>query len=473
MTESRENASGVSRRAVLASSVSGLAALGLASSPAVSTTERHSWSSGVDYDVVVVGAGFAGATAARELGKSGLRVLVLEARGRVGGRTFTSEFLGELTEFGGMSIHWLQPHIWAEVTRYGWELHESQGGDRQFIGVTRDGRVLTGDEGKSASRLHLEAFNQLCANSFETFPRPYTPLHTKAALKADKQSLKSALGELDDPIGREFLETLLSAGLTGCPVEEASTTMITRIHALGGWNLRSMFDTLASYKIKKGTANAIDDMLVDSEADVRLNAPVRDISQNKDAAVVATDTETISANAVVLTIPINTYENIRFTPELSEAKRKVVSKGQPGRGLKFYLRVKEELGRVQCMSTSGPIGLLSTERHGDEGTVMVGFSHRDRLDVNDRTQITAGVHQFFPGVTVQEIAGYDWIADRYSKGAWDAYRPGEMNERLVTLAAPEGRLYFAGSTTAAWHEFIDGAVESGTRAAREVLRSVA
>jgi choline dehydrogenase-like flavoprotein len=62
-----------------------------------------------DADVVVIGAGFAGLVAARELGRAGLEVIVLEARDRVGGRTWTDRRLGHDLELGGTWVHWVQP----------------------------------------------------------------------------------------------------------------------------------------------------------------------------------------------------------------------------------------------------------------------------------------------------------------------------------------------------------------------------
>ena len=73
-------------------------------------------------DVVVVGGGIAGLITARELTKAGLRVVVLEARERLGGRVWTDRRLGRDLEIGGTWLHWLQPHVWAEITRYGLEV---------------------------------------------------------------------------------------------------------------------------------------------------------------------------------------------------------------------------------------------------------------------------------------------------------------------------------------------------------------
>src|SRR5262249_21132841 len=82
------------------------------------------------FDVIVVGAGFAGLTAARELGLRGASVLVLEARDRIGGRTWTTERLGRELELGGTWVHWAQPLVWAEIQRYGLALSQSPAPER-------------------------------------------------------------------------------------------------------------------------------------------------------------------------------------------------------------------------------------------------------------------------------------------------------------------------------------------------------
>src|SRR2546430_1020153 len=78
-----------------------------------------------DVDVVVIGAGFAGLVAARELGRAGLGVLVLEARDRVGGRTWTDRRLRHGPELGGTRVHWGQPHTRAAMTPYGRQVTRS------------------------------------------------------------------------------------------------------------------------------------------------------------------------------------------------------------------------------------------------------------------------------------------------------------------------------------------------------------
>ena len=73
----------------------------------------------IDFDIIVVGGGFAGVTAARDCERNGYKTLLLEARDRLGGRTWTSEFEGEPIELGGTWIYNSQPFVWSEVIRYG------------------------------------------------------------------------------------------------------------------------------------------------------------------------------------------------------------------------------------------------------------------------------------------------------------------------------------------------------------------
>ena len=85
------------------------------------------------WDVVVVGGGLAGITAARDLQQRGLRTMVIEANDRLGGRTYTIEDDGCKVELGGTWIHWTQPFIWAEKERYGLEIEETPGCVAEYI----------------------------------------------------------------------------------------------------------------------------------------------------------------------------------------------------------------------------------------------------------------------------------------------------------------------------------------------------
>src|ERR1700733_1074164 len=97
----------IERRTLLKTlAVGAVAAPGICRSATGAPTQPH--------DVLILGGAFAGVTAARELGQRGHRCVILEARGRLGGRTFSTEVFGEAADVGGQWIHWIQPHVWAE-----------------------------------------------------------------------------------------------------------------------------------------------------------------------------------------------------------------------------------------------------------------------------------------------------------------------------------------------------------------------
>ena len=83
-------------------------------------------------DVAIIGAGFSGLIAARELQTAGVEVEIFEARDRIGGRAWTDERLGRPLELGATWVHWMQPFVWSEIARYGQEIHPSPDYDRAF-----------------------------------------------------------------------------------------------------------------------------------------------------------------------------------------------------------------------------------------------------------------------------------------------------------------------------------------------------
>jgi monoamine oxidase len=118
--------SDVSRRNFIGAAGIAIAAAGLAPLNAVAATESSGTASG-DYDVIIIGGGFCGVTAARECRHAGLSVLLVEARNRLGGRTFTANFNGRPVDMGGTWVHWSQPHVWSEIRRSGLKLRETLG----------------------------------------------------------------------------------------------------------------------------------------------------------------------------------------------------------------------------------------------------------------------------------------------------------------------------------------------------------
>lgn len=428
------------------------------------------------YDVVVIGGGFAGVTAARELRLRGHRVLILEARDRLGGRTWTSDFSGQSVEMGGTWVHWFQPHVWAEITRYGLQVTESPRSDELRGWIS--GGTLHKMPSEQFYPMLNEAMHRFCHDAQEVFERPFDPLFKAEAVAAiDGLSVRDRLDTLDLP--RETLDLLNGQWASDCsaPIAEAGLSVALRWFALAGWDGLRMLDAVARYKLAAGTRSLIDAIVADGKPDLLLSAPVATVEQDAGAVSVTTrDGRGFSARAVVVTVPLNTLRALEFKPALSGAKQVAAAEGQASRGVKVWVRTR---GERPHFSGTAPddhgITSLHSEHHVPGATLLVGFGPAaDRLDVGDREAVARAVRAFLPDAEVEDVKAHDWVADEFSRGTWPVYRPHQLTRYLRELQQTEGRVFMAGSETAnGWCGFIDGAIESGLRAARRVAQHLA
>ena len=469
-TESARERNGLTRREILVS-----AAAAAATTAAGCATSRGELgartSSSTDFDAIVIGAGFAGATAAREIGADGRRVLVLEARTRLGGRTFTSNFVDHEVEYGGAWVHWLQPHVWAELERYGRGIVEDPLLDLDRTAVMfNDGTVRELDPLDFDARFS-DAFQKYNHDSRKLFPRPFDVEVSQELLEIDKHSAAERIAGLDlDEIQTAQLRGMLAL-YGGGVTEDYGIPGILKCYAAAGWNHAAFADAETHYRIEGGTVDLIGDMLEHAGAEVITGLPVVSIERSRDSVAVTTEDGTVyRAGVCIVTAPLNTLGSIRFTPELSAEKRQLIAEGQLSQGAKLYVHVEEDLGRYFAFCDQDqPLNWVQTHAQGpDLGTILsITVARVSTLNVNDPAAVEAATKALIPGVNVLASSAYDWVADPFSRGAWPAHRVGQFS-RIGALREREGRLILAGAITSkGWHEYIDGAVESGLRAGRE------
>jgi monoamine oxidase len=422
---------------------------------------------GDPHDVIVVGGGFAGVTAARELERSGHATLLVEARDRLGGRTWTAEFAGHEVELGGTWVHWFQAHLWAELCRYGLGLTESPAHD-ECVWVVGD-EVRRGKAADLWPRLFAGS-DRLCHDSQELLERPHDPFfHDITAV--DRLSVRDRLEELDlDDEGWDLNEALW-AGLCSAYVHETGLVAALRWHALAGWSAERMLSCSSRYKIAGGTRSLVEAIATDGDFAIRLGAPVAAVEVDRErVAVRLVDGEALEARAVVVAVPLNVLGSIEFTPPLSAGKREAATAGQSSHGVKTWARVRGERGFFALAPSRFGVTYLSAEYTVAGDTLLVGFGpDASVLDPTDYESVADVIRRLVPDVEVLEVHANDWTSDEFSRGTWSMPRPNAVTRYLRELQRPEGRVFLAGSDIASgWSGFIDGAVESGLSAARAV-----
>tara|TARA_B110000211_G_C14093461_1_gene561056 strand:- start:10432 stop:11880 length:1449 start_codon:yes stop_codon:yes gene_type:complete len=448
----------------------------LSSSASASTNMQGTGKTPYDYDVIVVGGGFAGITAARDTQKSGLKTLVLEARNRLGGRTFTSEFAGHKIELGGSLVHWLQPEVWAEIQRYGLEIFEIplMAAERTFI-KTADGKVI--EAGEQDMIAILEAINEFMKDSLYVWNRPYDPDFTKEAIdKVDHLSVADRLDQMSlTPIQRAGLDSffgILGAGET----KEVSFNEMMRIWALSNWNYAGFAGAIGQYKLKNGTKELLDAMVDDGGFEFKLSTHVKRIESKKDHAIITLqDGQKITSAAVVSALPSNVIGTIEFAPSLNKGKQAIFNEGNSGsKGQMFNAEVKGDIGNVSGMALScTKLPYFGVYKQTPEHTIVNGFITSEELDYMDDEAIQDALREFVPGIEVLSSVAYDWVNDPYSKGSYGSFKPNWIKKYASDVFKPEGRVNFAGTDfDKGWRGFISGAIGSGTKAAQATIKLI-
>lgn len=426
-------------------------------------------------DVIVVGAGLAGASAASALTARGLKITVIEARDRTGGRGFARAFVGtdEFLDFGGS---WITP--WHDRIRALSQKHNVI--LRLRFPITerrwyRDGALHSdGPTSLDDRNRHERAIARIAADA----------ILLKSGHDKDEKgrsiagvSFADYLDRIDPP---PATRDLLSAWWTvsgNAEKSQAPASELLGSSAYGEGLTDAMIDVWVQTLVG-GVSILAEKMLQASGATFLMSNPVVAIRNAADkVAVTLADGTLLGARAAVIATGLNPMRHIRFEPGLSAGKTDAIAKGHIGRAVKIW--VKATGIPVGILATGGGSGsgiewMFAERQSADGATLLVGFGvAADGWTPSMPRDAEIAMARFFPEAKILAVDWHDWIADPHSLGTWVSAIAG--SEALFDYEnwRAEGRLAFASSDFAPAHAgWFEGAVTSGEAAADEIARTL-
>jgi monoamine oxidase len=422
-------------------------------------------SDGKTAEVIVVGAGFAGLAAARDLAAAGLGVRVVEARGRPGGRTWTRTLQGTglSVELGGSWFTPGQTAVRAEIERHGLAV-------REYPPVTavrwRTGGVLRtgmpvgwGELGELEQALVRVATDSTAVGAGKE----------PAGLRS--LSANEYFNELGAPEAVvDFLHGWWSLMGGADPAKGAIVDLLGAIAGHGG--LVGLITDLR-YGPEQGWTALAEAMAAGLQ--VTYDARVARVEHGDDGvAVILEGGERLDTGAAVLAVPLNVLAHIEFDPPLPA--RLAESAGQnAGRAVKLVLHARGVPPRSVAAGRGEGLHWLYGDRETGEGVVVTAFGYEHpSFDPADRAAVERALRAFYPEAELLGFDWHDWNSDPESRGTWATAPVGRADLLDPARGAPVGRLTFATSDLAPEEQgWVEGALHAGAAAAAHLRKLAA
>ncbi|XP_048095168.1 LOW QUALITY PROTEIN: amine oxidase [flavin-containing] [Alosa alosa] len=447
------------------------------------------------YDVIVIGGGISGLSAAKLLTEEGLSPVVLEARDRVGGRTFTERNKEtKWVDLGGAYIGPTQNRILRLAKEYGIKTYKVNEKENLAHYVKGKTYPFKGPFPPMWNPLALMDYNNLWRTMDEMgkeIPRE-APWRAPHAEEWDKMTMQELFNKiLWTNVARQFAKLFVNVNVTSEPHEVSALWFLWYVKQCGG-TMRIFSTTNGGQERKfKGGSSQISEAMQRQLGDrVKLQSPVYSIDQTRDLVEVKTvNGETYKSKYVILAIPPGLNMKIHFTPELPPLRNQLVSRVPMGSVIKCMMYYEEAFwkkkgfcGSMVIEDEETPIGLTldDTKPDGSKPCIMGFILARKcrKLCILTKEERKKMICDIYSKVLSTEEALHpchyeekNWCEEEYSGGCYTAYYPpGILTQFGRVLREPEGRLYFAGTETATeWSGYMEGAVQAGERAAREIM----
>jgi putrescine oxidase len=444
-------------------------------------------------DVVVIGAGATGLTAAVDLADAGLAVTVLEARDRVGGRLWTDEIDGQLYEIGGQWVSPDQAALLEMLDRLGLETYaRHREGSNVYVGL--DGRITryTGEifPVEPTTRAEIERLigilNELTRQVDASAPwrhpraREFDSISFSAWLEAQSDNVEArsnvamfiAGAMLTKPAHTfSLLQALLMAASAGSFLHLVDADYILDRRVIGGLQ-----------RVPLALAEAL-------PRPVLVGEPVTGIDWSDDRVAVHTDRTTVHARRALVATPPNLYDRIAYSPPLPRRRQQLHQHLSLGLVIKVHATYDRPFWREDGLSGTAfsPWQIVheayDNSNYGESQGTLVGFVSDEKADEmlalparERRSAILESLSRYYGPAALNPTVYYesDWASEEWTGGAYAAsFDLGGLTRFGPDQLSPVGPIRFASSDLAGLgYQHVDGAIRMGHAAAAAIIDSL-
>ena len=448
----------------------------------------------VDADVIIIGAGVSGLTAALDVEEAGRRAIVVEARDRVGGRTWSGALEGAEIDWGGQWIGEGQPRVYALVKKLGLRTFPTYDRGRKVLEMR--GRISTYSGTIPRMMPWKLAQVQAAIWTIDAWAKRLDPAepwaHPRAA-RWDSTTLDAMRRTIMwSPDARAAMDAAMRTIFGAEPSELSLLHTLAYVRSAG--SLEKLISTEGGFqhdRIAGGAQSIALSLATKLGADrVVLGAPVASVAQDAEGVTVtSTSGKTWRARRAIVAVPLPLSARIAFTPRLPALREQLFQRTPMGAAVKCFARYERPFWRDrglsgEAASGDGPIAVTfdQSSEDGSKACLLAFVGGRfartwHTIPAQERRQAVIDKLAAYFGDEAKKPIAYaeiDWAEERWSGGGPVAlFPPGTLSVHGPALRAPVGRLHWAGTEAARQCTgFIEGAVESGQRAAAEVLAAL-
>jgi monoamine oxidase len=446
----------------------------------------------IEADVVVIGAGLAGLTAARELAGRGLSVCVLEARDRVGGRTLTEDIAGRRFDMGAQWLGPTQTRMAKLVAEFGLETFPTHHKGRKILEV--GGKVSQYKGTIPSMAPHRLLMLNSVINKMEKLAKKVpadAPWDAPDAAERDAITVESLLrSRAPSKAVRGVIDAAVRVIFGADPSDISLLYFLFYLRSGGGLMRLVEIENGAQETRFVDGAQAVALRMSEGLGDaVVTGAPVRAIREDDGGVNVHGDDIEVRARFAVVAVPPPLAARITYEPSLPPERDSLMQRHPMGATTKSHVLYDEPFWRQDGLSgeavcASGPFDVVFDNCSHDEGQpALLVFTCGSRAHALAKMGADERRRTIVEGLarTFGERAGHpvdyvekDWAADEWTRGCPTGFMtPGALTAFGPALREPVGRIHWAGTESARqWAGYMEGAVESGDRAASEVLARI-